>query len=68
LPWANARLVELGPITVFDTAWPRDNAGGAKLAYVDASSLCFMERHKIKIAWSTDHHLGLTGAEVLPRV
>jgi predicted nucleic acid-binding protein len=45
-----------------------DRLRGAKLTYVDASSLCFMERHKIKIVWSTDHHLGLTGAEVLPRV
>jgi predicted nucleic acid-binding protein len=45
-----------------------DRLRGAKLTYVDASSLCFMERHKIKIAWSTDHHLGLAGAEVLPRV
>jgi predicted nucleic acid-binding protein len=41
---------------------------GSKLTYVDASSLCFMERHRIKKAWATDRHLGLTGAEVLPRV
>ena len=41
---------------------------GSKSTYVDASSLCFMERHKIRKVWSTDHHLGLTGAEVLPRV
>ena len=40
---------------------------GSKLTYVDASSLCFMEKHKIRTVWSTDHHLGLTGAEVLPR-
>ncbi len=40
---------------------------GAKLTYVDASSLCFLERHRIRKVWSTDHHLGLTGAEVLPR-
>ena len=40
---------------------------GSKLTYVDASSLCFMERHKIHTVWSTDHHLGLTGAEVIPR-
>jgi predicted nucleic acid-binding protein len=44
-----------------------DRLRGAKLSYVDASSLCLMERHKIKKVWSTDHHLGLTGAEVLPR-
>lgn len=40
---------------------------GAKLSYVDASSLCLIERRKIKRVWSTDHHLALTGAEVLPR-
>jgi predicted nucleic acid-binding protein len=44
-----------------------DRLRGTKLTYVDASSLCFMERHKIRKAWSTDHHLGLGGAEVLPR-
>lgn len=40
---------------------------GAKVSYVDASSLCFLERHKIKKVWSTDYHLSLTGAEVSPR-
>jgi len=45
-----------------------DRLRGAKLTYVDASSLCLMERHKIRKVWATDHHLGLTGAEVLPRV
>ena len=45
-----------------------DRLRGSKLTYVDASSLCFMEWHKIRKVWSTDRHLGLTGAEVLPRV
>jgi predicted nucleic acid-binding protein len=40
---------------------------GAKLTYVDASSLHLVERHKIESVWSTDHHLGLTGAEIFPR-
>jgi predicted nucleic acid-binding protein len=44
-----------------------DRLRGAKLTYVDASSLSLMERHKIKKVWSTDHHLGLTRAQVLPR-
>ena len=44
-----------------------DRLRGSKLTYVDASSLCFMERHKIKTAWATDRHLGLTGASVMPR-
>jgi predicted nucleic acid-binding protein len=43
-----------------------DRYRGVKLTYVDASSLSFMSRHRIKQAWATDHHLGLTGAEVLP--
>jgi predicted nucleic acid-binding protein len=44
-----------------------DRYRGAKLTYVDASSLALMSRHQIKQVWSTDHHLGLGGAEVLPR-
>jgi predicted nucleic acid-binding protein len=40
---------------------------GARLTYVDASSLAFLERHEIDTVWSTDHHLALTGAQVLPR-
>lgn len=40
---------------------------GTKLTYVDASSLAFMREHKIPRVWATDHHLGLDGAEVLPR-
>ncbi|MFZ2652563.1 MAG: PIN domain-containing protein [Burkholderiaceae bacterium] len=44
-----------------------DRFRGAKLSYVDASSLYFIDRKKIKHVWSTDHHLGLTGAEILPR-
>jgi predicted nucleic acid-binding protein len=44
-----------------------DRLRGAKLTYVDASSLSLMERHKIRKVWGTDRHLGLTSAEVLPR-
>ena len=44
-----------------------DRLRGSKLTYVDASSLAIMAKHKVKTVWSTDHHLGLTGAEVLPR-
>lgn len=43
-----------------------DHLRGAKLTYVDASSLCFIERHKITTVWATDHHLSLTGARVVP--
>ncbi len=44
-----------------------DRYRGSKLTYVDASSLCFIEHHKIRLVWATDRHLGLTGATVLPR-
>jgi predicted nucleic acid-binding protein len=44
-----------------------DRYRGAKLTYVDGSSLCLMAQHNIKTVWATDHHLGLAGAEVLPR-
>ena len=41
---------------------------GSKLTYADASSLCFIERHGINVVWSTDMHLSLNGAQVLPRI
>jgi predicted nucleic acid-binding protein len=44
-----------------------DRFRGTKLTYVDAASLVSIEQRKIKTVWSTDHHLGLTGAEILPR-
>ena len=44
-----------------------DRLRGSKLTYVDASSLCILDTLKIRKVWSTDHHLGLTGARVLPR-
>lgn len=43
-----------------------DRLRGAKLTYVDASSLCLLARHKIQTVWSTDHHLAVTGARVVP--
>jgi predicted nucleic acid-binding protein len=43
-----------------------DRFRGSKLTYVDASSLTLMKTHGIKRAWSTDHHLALEGAEILP--
>ena len=44
-----------------------DRFRGSKLTYVDAASLSWIEQRKIKTVWSTDHHLGLTGAEIFPR-
>ncbi|HTT81855.1 MAG TPA: type II toxin-antitoxin system VapC family toxin [Rhizomicrobium sp.] len=44
-----------------------DRFRGAALTYVDAASLAIIEQRKIRTVWSTDHHLGLTGAEILPR-
>lgn len=40
---------------------------GTKLTYVDAASLALIEHRNIRTVWSTDYHLGLTGAEILPR-
>ena len=44
-----------------------DRYRGSKLTYVDASSLRLIEEHEIEQVWSTDHHLGITGVELLPR-
>jgi predicted nucleic acid-binding protein len=44
-----------------------DRFRATKLTFVDASSLVHMEQKKIRRVWSTDDHLGLSGAEVLPR-
>jgi len=44
-----------------------DRYRGTKLSYTDASSLVHVEKRKIKRVWATDHHLGLNGAEVIPR-
>ena len=43
-----------------------DRLRGSRLTSVDASSLCFIEQHRIRRVWATDHHLGLTGAQVVP--
>jgi predicted nucleic acid-binding protein len=40
---------------------------GSRLTYVDASSLVFIGLRRAQQIWSTDHHLGLTGVETLPR-
>ncbi|MFO1096084.1 MAG: PIN domain-containing protein [Planctomycetaceae bacterium] len=40
---------------------------GSRLTYVDASSLVFASLRRVRQIWSTDHHLGLTGVEILPR-
>ena len=44
-----------------------DRLRGTKLTYVDASSLVLVEELDISTVWATDHHIGLTGARVLPR-
>jgi len=51
-----------------DVAKMLDRLRGSKLTYVDASSLALMEQHRIRRVWATDHHLGLTGAEIFPRL
>jgi hypothetical protein len=39
---------------------------GHKLTYVDASSLVFPDRLRIRTVWGTDVDLSLGGATVLP--
>ncbi len=34
-----------------------DRRRGARLTYVDASSLALMARHGIGTVWASDHHL-----------
>jgi len=43
-----------------------DALRGAKLTFVDASSLVWMGKRRISTAWGTDFDLALEGAAVLP--
>jgi len=43
-----------------------DRLRGSRLTYVDASSLAYLKTRRIRTVWSTDHHLGLEGARVVP--
>jgi hypothetical protein len=43
-----------------------DRLRGAKLTFVDASGLVWLEKRGIDTVWGTDHHLGLEGATVIP--
>lgn len=39
---------------------------GHKLTYVDASSLVFLRRHRVREVWGTDADLAIEGAVVVP--
>ena len=39
---------------------------GHKLTYVDASSLVFLSRLRIRVVWGTDRDLSIDGARVVP--
>jgi predicted nucleic acid-binding protein len=39
---------------------------GHKLTYVDASSLVFLSRLRIRVVWGTDRDLSIEGARVVP--
>lgn len=43
-----------------------DALRGAKLTYVDASSLVWLAERGIETVWGTDRHLTLEGASVVP--
>ena len=52
---------------LLDTWNVLDKLRGSKLTFVDAASLCLLKRYNIGKVWGTDHHLGITGIQVLPR-
>jgi predicted nucleic acid-binding protein len=60
------RLFEHGRAQHAATLRVLDDLRGAKLTYVDASSLALLARHHIEVVWGTDRHLALRGARVLP--
>ncbi len=39
---------------------------GHKLTYVDASSLVFLARLRVRVVWGTDRDLSIEGARVIP--
>lgn len=45
-----------------------DRHRGRKLTYVDASSLVFLERRRIREVWGTDTDLSIEGARLRPRL
>ena len=63
----NLELLPAGAAAHAHTLRILDRFRGVKLTYVDAASLGWIEQHNIRTVWSTDHHLSLTGAEILPR-
>ncbi len=63
----NLQVIEAGAHQHSATVKILSRFRGSKLTYVDAASLSILERRKIRTVWATDYHLGLTGAQVLPR-
>jgi predicted nucleic acid-binding protein len=50
-----------------EAVWEKlDKLRGAKLTFVDASGLVWLEKRNITTVWGTDHHLALEGAKVIP--
>jgi predicted nucleic acid-binding protein len=50
-----------------EAVWEKlDKLRGAKLTFVDASGLVFLEKRNISTVWGTDHHFALEGATVIP--
>jgi predicted nucleic acid-binding protein len=60
------QLLEITRVHHAATLAMLDRLRGTKLTYVDASSLAFIEARHVPLVWSTDRHLGLTGARVVP--
>ncbi len=68
-----ALLEEMRPLTVVSVG-PKEVAGASKvlrrfsdqdLTLADAVGLHLMQERKLKICWSTDFHLGLTGVPLV---
>lgn len=50
-----------------EAVWEKlDKLHGAKLTFVDASGLVFLEKRNISTVWGTAHHFALEGATVIP--
>lgn len=64
VPWLS---VLGGSASHMETVWQTlDEFRGAKLTFVDASSIAILADRNIGVVWGTDHHLALSGARVIP--
>ena len=60
------KLLTLDPTHHWAVNRKLERLRGHKLTYVDASSLVFLERLRIREVWGTDQDLALEGARIVP--